>query len=82
MKTSSAAAWLSLAALVPVAALAQQPVLPQPAAIAATRAALVNGKPVPKSRVDTVVKQQVAQGAPDGDQLRKAVTDQIGRAHV
>mgnify|MGYP003338388087 FL=1 len=27
--------------------------------------------------VDTVVKQQVAQGAPDGDQLRKAVTDRL-----
>jgi peptidyl-prolyl cis-trans isomerase C len=53
------------------------PVLPQPAAIAATRAALVNGKPVPKSRVDAIVKQQVAQGQKDGDQLRNAITDQL-----
>lgn len=76
---------LAAAALAaPLLALAQQqapaqpgPVLPQPAAIAATRAALVNGKPVPKSRVDALVKQQVAQGAPDGDQLRKAVVDRL-----
>jgi peptidyl-prolyl cis-trans isomerase C len=64
--------------LVTPAAIAQdKPVLPQPAAIAATRAALVNGKAVPRSRVETVVKQQVAQGAPDGDQLRKAVVDRL-----
>jgi peptidyl-prolyl cis-trans isomerase C len=53
------------------------PVLPQPAAIAATRAALVNGKAVPKSRVDAIVKQQVAQGQQDGDQLRNAITDRL-----
>jgi peptidyl-prolyl cis-trans isomerase C len=59
------------------AAMAQQPVLPQPAAIAATRAALVNGKPIPKSRVDTIVKQQAARGVADSDQLRKAVVDRL-----
>jgi peptidyl-prolyl cis-trans isomerase C len=58
-------------------ALAQQPVLPQPAAIAATRAALVNGKPIPKTRVDTVVKQQTARGMADNDQLRQAVVDRL-----
>jgi peptidyl-prolyl cis-trans isomerase C len=80
------AALALVAALAPTLALAQQPaaapqagspVLPQPAAISSTRAALVNGKPVPRSRLETVVKQQVAQGAPDGDQLRKAVTDRL-----
>ncbi len=63
--------------LVAASASAQQPVLPQPAAIAATRAAMVNGKPIPKSRLDAIVKQQVAQGAQDTDQLRHAVVDNL-----
>ena len=58
-------------------ALAQQPVLPQPAAISANRAALVNGKPVPKSRVDAVVKQQTSRGMAENDQLRQAVVDRL-----
>ena len=66
-----------VAAAVAAPVLAQQPVLPQPAAIAATRAALVNGKPIPKSRVDSVIKQQVAQGSQDSDQLRHAVVDNL-----
>lgn len=62
---------------VAASASAQQPVLPQPAAIAATRAAMVNGKPIPKSRLDAIVKQQVAQGAQDTDQLRHAIVDNL-----
>ncbi len=58
-------------------AFAQQPVLPQPAAIAATRAAMVNGKPIPKTRLDAILKQQVAQGAQDTDQLRHAIVDNL-----
>jgi peptidyl-prolyl cis-trans isomerase C len=84
MISLKSAAFALLAALAPALALAQpaspqagSPVLPQPAAISSTRAALVNGKPVPRSRLETVVKQQVAQGAPDGEQLRKAVTDRL-----
>lgn len=35
--------------------------------------AVVNGKPIPSSRVDAVVKQVVAQGQPDSPQLREAI---------
>ncbi len=76
-RTCFAALAAALLALCAASALAQQPVLPQPAAIAATRVALVNGKPIPKSRLDTIVKQQVAQGAQDSDQLRHAVADNL-----
>ena len=41
------------------------------------RAATVNGKAIPKSRVDFMVKSQTAQGAPDNEQLRKATLDQV-----
>ena len=41
------------------------------------RAATVNGKAIPKSRVDFMVKSQTAQGAPDNEQLRKAILDQV-----
>src|SRR5512146_1947490 len=66
-------AGIAAAALAAPAIAQQQSVLPQPAAIAATRAALVNGKPIPKSRVDAVVRQQATRGVADTDQLRKAV---------
>ncbi len=56
---------------------APQAVLPQPSAISSTRAALVNGKPIPRSRVDAIVKEQAGRGLPDGDQLRKAVVDRL-----
>lgn len=35
--------------------------------------AVVNGKPIPSSRADAVVKQVVAQGQPDSPQLREAI---------
>lgn len=70
-------ACIAAAAMTAPAMAQQQSVLPQPAAIAATRAALVNGKPIPKSRVDTVVRQQAAHGVADTDQLRKAVVDRL-----
>src|SRR3954468_13942802 len=82
-RKSTALAVAAIGLLASGAVLAQQadkagaPVLPQPAAISATRAALVNGKPVPKSRVDAVVKQQAGRGVPDSDQLRKAVVDRL-----
>jgi len=43
--------------------------------------AVVNGKPIPSSRVDAVVKQVVAQGQqPDSPQLREMIKkDLIGR---
>jgi peptidyl-prolyl cis-trans isomerase C len=61
----------------PAPAQPNSPVLPQPAAIQATRAALVNGKPIPKSRVDTVVKQQAGRGVQDSEPLRKAIVDRL-----
>jgi peptidyl-prolyl cis-trans isomerase C len=37
----------------------------------------VNGKAIPKSRLDFVVKQRTAQGTPDNDQLRKTTMDAL-----
>ncbi len=51
------------------------PVLPVPAG--ANRVATVNGKAVPKTRVEAVIKQQVSRGVPDSEQLRQAVTDRL-----
>jgi peptidyl-prolyl cis-trans isomerase C len=47
----------------------------------AQNVAVVNGKPIPSSRVDAVVKQVVAQGQqPDSPQLREMIKkDLIGR---
>lgn len=41
------------------------------------RAATVNGKVIPKSRVDSVVRQQAGRGVQDTEQLRKAVTERL-----
>jgi peptidyl-prolyl cis-trans isomerase C len=54
---------------------ASAPVLPVPAA--ANRVATVNGKAIPRTRVESVVKQQTARGVPDNEQLRQAVTDRL-----
>ncbi len=43
----------------------------------AAKPATVNGKAIPKSRVDFMVKSQTAQGKPDNEQLRKAILDQV-----
>lgn len=43
----------------------------------AARAATVNGKAIPGSRLDAIVKQQAARGVPDNDQLRKAVLERL-----
>ena len=37
----------------------------------------VNGKPIPKSRVDYIAKQRAAQGQPDNDQARKLILDNL-----
>ncbi len=37
----------------------------------------VNGKAIPKSRFDLVIKQRVAQGAPDNDVSRQAILDNL-----
>ena len=37
----------------------------------------VNGKPIPKSRVDFIVKQRAAQGQPDNEQARRMIVDNL-----
>ena len=39
--------------------------------------AVVNGKPVPSSRADTMIKQLTAQGQPDSPQLREMVKEEL-----
>ncbi len=39
--------------------------------------AVVNGKPVPSSRADTMIKQLAAQGQPDSPQLRSMVKEEL-----
>lgn len=53
------------------------PALPQTASSDAGKAVTVNGKAIPKSRVDFLMKQQAAQGAPDNEQVRSAVLDRL-----
>ncbi len=71
------------AALIAALALAQAaPVLAQAVKEAAPakstpKPVSVNGKAIPKSRVDFFVKQQAAQGMPDTDQTRRSILDQL-----
>jgi peptidyl-prolyl cis-trans isomerase C len=44
--------------------------------------ATVNGKPIPQARADIMVRNQVAQGQQDGDQLRQAVREELVRREV
>jgi peptidyl-prolyl cis-trans isomerase C len=37
----------------------------------------VNGRPIPKARVDFIVKQRAAQGQPDNDQSRRLILDNL-----
>jgi peptidyl-prolyl cis-trans isomerase C len=37
----------------------------------------VNGKPIPKARLDFIAKQRAAQGQPDNEQARKAILDNL-----
>jgi peptidyl-prolyl cis-trans isomerase C len=37
----------------------------------------VNGKPIPKSRVDFIVKQRAAQGQPENEQSRRMIMDNL-----
>lgn len=60
-----------------IVAPAVSPALAQTAAKGATKPVTVNGKAIPKSRVDFLVKSQAAQGKPDNEELRKAILDQL-----
>src|SRR5712691_1792677 len=43
----------------------------------ASKAVTVNGKLIPKSRLDFIVKQRATQGQPDNEQARKAILDNL-----
>ena len=43
----------------------------------ASKAVTVNGKPIPKSRLDFIVKQRATQGQPDNEQARKSILDNL-----
>ena len=79
---------LSLAVLTAFAtpAMAQQKAKEKPAAAPAASAdgvlATVNGKTIPQGRADVMVRNQVAQGQQDGDQLRQAVREELVRREV
>jgi peptidyl-prolyl cis-trans isomerase C len=44
--------------------------------------ATVNGKAIPQGRADVMIRNQVAQGQQDGDQLRNAVREELIRREV
>lgn len=58
--------------------------LPQAATYAADAktVATVNGKSIPRSRADAMVAAQVAQGAPDNEELRKQVREELIRREL
>jgi len=66
---------LIAAVLVPGLALAQVPEKKKPAA--AKPIATVNGVPVPKSRADYLMQQQMSRGGGDTEQLRNMVRDEL-----
>jgi peptidyl-prolyl cis-trans isomerase C len=51
-------------------------------ASAADETVVVNGKTIPKSRIETLVAGQMAQGQPDTPELRKAVKEELVRREV
>jgi peptidyl-prolyl cis-trans isomerase C len=64
MKKMTAAACVALALIAPIAAQAQN-------------VAIVNGKPVQKSRVDVLINQAVKQGQPKTPELEKQARDEV-----
>lgn len=51
-------------------------------AAAADSIATVNGVAVPAARAEAMIAEQRAQGAPDGEQLRNAVREELIRREV
>ncbi|MBX9848796.1 MAG: peptidylprolyl isomerase [Rhodocyclaceae bacterium] len=51
-------------------------------AIAQDAPLVVNGKTIPKSRVDTMIAGQMAQGQPDSPELRQAVREELARREI
>ncbi|HYD55711.1 MAG TPA: peptidylprolyl isomerase [Burkholderiales bacterium] len=84
MKTNLLAASLAALLAVPLAAPAQAPgpeaakkaPAKKPAASGGS-VATVNGVPVPRARLDAMVQQQQARGAPDNEQMRAAVRENL-----
>lgn len=58
---------------------AQAKPAPKPAGKAAPKdaIAMVNGQPVPLSRMEFMMRQQTGRGAPDNDQMRAAMRDEL-----
>lgn len=85
MKKTVPALLLALTACVSLPAAAQQKAKEKPAAAAPAGAAentvaTVNGKAIPFSRMDFMIRSQLAQGVPDSEQMRAALRDElIGR---
>lgn len=69
-------ALLRISAYAVVAALSAQ------TAYAADDTVSVNGKTIPKSRIETLVAGQMAQGQPDTPELRKAVKEELVRREI
>jgi peptidyl-prolyl cis-trans isomerase C len=72
-----AAVSIAVLALAPAPAVFAQAGKDAAPARAATPTPKVNGKSIPKSRVEFFVKQQAAQGAPDNEQTRRSILDQL-----
>jgi peptidyl-prolyl cis-trans isomerase C len=58
-------------------AFGQEPATKSKAAKAGDQPVTVNGKAIPKSRLDFIVKQRSAQGQPDTDQTRRMILDNL-----
>jgi peptidyl-prolyl cis-trans isomerase C len=64
---------LLVALCLSAAAWGQEAVAPKPG----TQPVTVNGKPIPKSRLEFIVKQRAAQGQPDNEQTRRMILDNL-----
>lgn len=69
-------------ALLRISAYAVAAVLSAQTAYAADDTVSVNGKTIPKSRIETLVAGQMAQGQPDTPELRKAVKEELVRREI
>jgi len=74
---ATVACLVALAAAAPVRAQDSKAAPLPPAIAAAAKPVTVNGKAIPRSRVDYIVKQRAAQGQPDNEQSRKAILDTL-----
>src|SRR4051812_19376830 len=83
-KAAALAASLVLSLVVSTQATAQAQLKPpaQAPAAAPAKPLSVNGKTIPNSRIDFVVKQNTANGQPDNEQLRRAVTDRMVNTEI